>query len=147
MNTNQNILSSVLLASSLTLTPIVTTSLTASTQFRVNSISNSISKNLHRRGIDEDISKKIANNIFTVDEELFALMLQNLQHGCDKLTRSEIMDFLSTQALLSKNVNLDSYSYLVNMIYQIKHKALTKKDLKSLNTIATKNSLYAQGWF
>ena len=146
MKKNQNILSSVLLVSSLVLTSIVTTSLTASSQFTVNSISNSVAKNLHRRGIDEDASKKIANNIFTIDEELFALMLQTLQYNYDKLSKNEIMNFLSTQALMSKNVNLDSYSYLVNMLQNIKHKPLTQQDLKNLNTIATKNSFYAQGW-
>lgn len=147
MKKNQNILSSVFLASSLTLTPVVTTSLTASTKFKLNSISSSIAKNLHRRGIDEDASKKIANNIFNVDEELFALMLQNLKNGYNnKLSPNEILDFLSTQALMKKNVHLDSYSYLVNMVYQIKNQVLTKKDLKNLNTIATKNSFYAQGW-
>jgi len=144
---NQNILSTVLLASSLTLTPVITTSLTASSQFKVNSISTSIAKNLHRRGIDEDASKKIANNIFTIDEELFALMLHNLQYGYGKLDRSEVLDFLSTQALMKKDVNLDSYSYLVNMVYQIKHQPLSKEDLKNIDTIATKNSFYAQGWF
>ncbi|WP_415397793.1 hypothetical protein [Sulfurimonas sp. CS5] len=147
MKKNQNILSSVFLASSLTLTPVVTISLTASTKFKVNSVSSSIAKNLHRRGIDEDASKKIANNVFNVDEELFALMLQNLKYGYNnKLSPNEILDFLSTQALMKKNVHLDSYSYLVNMVYQIKNQALTKKDLKDLNTIATKNSFYAQGW-
>lgn len=147
MKKNQNILSSVFLASSLTLTPVVTTSLTASTKFKLNSVSSSIAKNLHRRGIDEDASKKIANNIFNVNEELFALMLQNLKNGYNnKLSPNEILDFLSTQALMKKNVHLDSYSYLVNMVYQIKNQVLTKKDLKNLNTIATKNSFYAQGW-
>ena len=146
MKKNQNILSSVLLASSLTLAPVITTSLTASTQFKVNSISSSVAKTLHRRGIDEDASKKIANNIFSIDEELFALMLQNLQYSYDKLSRSEIMDFLSTQALMNKNVNLDSYSYLVSMLQQIKHQSLSELDLKNLNTIATKSSFYAQGW-
>lgn len=144
MNKNKNILSSVLLASSLTLTPLITTSLTANTQLKVNSISNSIAKNLHRRGIDEDASKKIAKNIFSIDEELFALMLQNLQYSCDKLSRSKIMDFLSTQALMNKDVKLDSYAYLVNMIYQIHSQPLNKKDLKNLDTIATKNSFYLQ---
>ena len=82
-----------------------------------------------------------------MDEELFALMLQNLKYGYNnKLSPNEILDFLSTQALMKKNVHLDSYSYLVNMVYQIKNQALTKKDLKDLNTIATKNSFYAQGW-
>jgi len=48
---------------------------------------------------------------------------------------------------MKKDVNLDSYSYLVNMVYQIKHQPLSKEDLKNIDTIATKNSFYAQGWF
>jgi len=142
MKKNENILSSVLLASTLTLTPVITTSLNASTHLKANSLSNSIAKNLHRRGIDRDASLKIANNIFTINEELFALMLQNLEHGCDSLSKNEILDFLATQALMQKNIDLNSYSYLVNMIYQIKNKALTQKDLKNLNAIAIKNSFY-----
>ncbi|WP_294961935.1 hypothetical protein [Sulfurimonas sp.] len=146
MKKNQNILSSVLLASSLALTPLITTSLTASTKFKANSVSSSIAKHLHRRGIDEDASKKMATNIFIVEEELFALMLQNLKYSCDKLSRNDIMDFLSTQALMNKEVHLDSYAYLVNMVYQIKKQVLNKNDLNTLNTIATKNSLFAQSW-
>lgn len=142
---NQNILSSVLLASALTLTPVVTTSLNANTQLKVNSLSNSIAKNLHRRGIDRDASLKIASRAFTVDEELFVLMLQNLEHSDVTLNQNKILDYLSTQALMQKNIKLDSYSFLVNMAHQIKGEALTAQDLKKLNTIATKNSFYTRG--
>jgi hypothetical protein len=45
---------------------------------------------------------------------------------------------------MNKTVNLDSYPYLVNMVYQIKGQALTQKDLKNLNAIASKNSFYVQ---
>ncbi len=139
---NQNILSSVLLASALTLTPIVTTSLNANTQLKVNSLSNSIAKNLHRRGIDRDASLKIASRAFSVDEELFALMLQNLEHSDIALNQNKILDYLSTQALMQKNIKLDSYSFLVNMIHQIKGEALSKEELDKLNLVATKNSFY-----
>ena len=142
MKKNQNILSLVLLASALTLTPIITTSLHAHSHIKVNTISNSIAKNLHRRGIDKDVSIKIANNIFIVDEELFTLMLQNLESDCNLLSKNDILNFLTTQALMQKAVELDSYSYLVNMVYQIKNQALSQKDLKNLNTLAIKNSFF-----
>ncbi len=142
MKKNQNILSSVLLASTLTLTPVITTSLNANTHLKANSLSNSIAKNLHRRGIDRDASLKIANNLFNIDEELFALMLQNLEYSCDSLSKNAILDFLTNQALMQKNVQLDSYSYLVNMLYQIKQQAPTQDELKKMNTLAIKNSLF-----
>ncbi|MFT7003884.1 MAG: hypothetical protein ACJAWW_001236 [Sulfurimonas sp.] len=146
MKKNQNILSSVLLVSSLTLTLTITTSLTANTQFNVNSISNSIATTLYNKGLDEDVSKELAENVLNIDENLFALMLHNLQHGYNnKLSKTEILNFLSTQALMKKSIHLNSYSYLVNMLYQIKNKALDKNNLKSLDAIATKNSIYLKG--
>ncbi len=147
MKNNQNILSSVLLASALTLTPLAVTTLSAKTQVKVNSLSNSIAKNLHRRGIDKDISIKIAGRAFRIDEELFALMLQNVENGCSTLSKNEILDYLSTQALMQKNIELDSYSYLVNMMHNIKGEALSKDELNNLNLLAAKNSFYVQGWF
>ena len=142
MKKNKNILSSVLLASTLTLTPFVTASLNAGTQLKANSLSNSIATNLHRRGIDRDVSSKIANNIFSVDEELFALMLQNFENSCNSISKNEILDYLTTQALMQKSVNLASYSHLVSMAHQIKNQALSKNDLKNLSSCATKNSFY-----
>ena len=147
MKNNQNILSSVLLASALTLTPLAVTTLSAKTQVKVNSLSNSIAKNLHRRGIDKDISIKIAGRAFRIDEELFALMLQNVENGCSTLSKNEILDYLSTQALMQKDIVLDSYSYLVNMMHNIKGEALSKDELNNLNLLAAKNSFYVQGWF
>ncbi|WP_321777665.1 hypothetical protein [Sulfurimonas sp.] len=147
MNKNKTILSSVLLASALTLTPFTTTLLTASTQVQINSIINSIAANLHRRGIEEDASKKIAQRFFTIDEELFSLMLQNLKNSSLELNNEKILHYISTQALMQRNVKLDSYAYLVSMTQSIKGTILNKKDLKNLNSIAQKNSFYAKGWF
>ncbi|WP_324172577.1 hypothetical protein [Sulfurimonas sp.] len=142
MTKNKTILSSVLLASALTLTPITATLLSANTQVKINSISNSIAQNLHRRGIDEDASKKIAQRFLTMDEELFSLMLQNIKNSSVKLNHEKLMDFISTQALMQKNVKLDSYAYLVSMAHKIKGTVLSKEDLKTLNIIAQKNSFY-----
>jgi len=140
MNKNKNILSSLLLVSSLTLTPFLSITVHASSQLTQNSLSNTVAKNLHRRGIDKEASKKIANNIFNIDEELFTLMLQNLEQSYPSLNKAEILNFLSTQALMKKSVNLNSYSYLVNMMHQIKNKIPNKDELNILNAVATRNS-------
>lgn len=140
MQKNKNILSSLLLASALTLTPTLATSLSANLQLSQNSLSNTIAKNLHRRGIDKTASKKIANRFFSIDEELFALMLKNLQISYPSLNTNEILHFLTTQALMRKNANLNSYSYLVNMIHQIKKQTPNKLELAVLNAIAIKNN-------
>ena len=147
MKTNKTILTSVLLASALSLTPITLTALNTSTKIQLNSISNSIALNLHKRGLEEDASKKIANNFFTIDEELFSLMLQNLKNSSLELNSDKILEYISTQALMRKNVKLDSYAYLVSMTQKIKGTTLSKEDLKNLNAIAQKNSFYADGWF
>ena len=71
-------------------------------------------------------------------------MLKNIESGSSVLNETEILDFLSTQALHRKKVELDSYSYLVNMTHQITNRALSAQTLSELQLIATKNSFYMQ---
>lgn len=144
MKKSQNILSLVLLASSLTLSPLSASTQSAQTNPRTNSISNNIANNLFSRGIDRKASKKIAKRLFDGDEITTNIMITNLQNNYTKLSQKEIIHFLSTEALLSKSVDLSSYDYLVNMLYKIKNKPLSTERLKELNSIAKKNYFYSQ---
>ena len=141
MKKNTNILSTLLVVSALITTPSIATQLLANAQVKQNSISKSIVNTLYRRGLNKNSAINLANNIFTIDEELFALMLQNLENDYNDITKKEILDFLSNQALMKNTVELDSYSYLINMLYQIKQKPLSKNELKLLSCAATKNTL------
>jgi len=144
MKKNQNILSLVLLTSSLTLSPLFASTINPQARAQSNSLSNNIANNLYSRGIDRDASKKIAKRIFDKDDGATDIMLTNLQNSYTSISKQEIINFLSTEALLSKNVDLSSYDYLVSMVYKIKNKPLSDQSLKELNSIAKKNYFYSQ---
>jgi hypothetical protein len=144
MKKNQNILSLVLLTSSLTLSPLFASTINPQARTQSNSLSNNIANNLYSRGIDREASKKIAKRIFDEDNGAADIMLTNLQNSYTSLSHKEIVNFLSTEALLSKNVDLSSYDYLVNMVYKIKNRPLSDENLKELSSIAKKNYFYSQ---
>jgi len=113
-------------------------------QIKLNSVSASISSILHKRGLDEDAAQSITEAMIGDDEELFNAMLRNLENGCEVLTQNEILEYISTSALFKKEVKLDSYSFLINMVHQIKKESINKETLIELQSIAKKNSFYIQ---
>ncbi len=140
MKKNTNILSSIILVSTLTLSPVVATTVVAKTQVKQNTISNSLVNTLYRRGLEKNSAIKIVNKFLSVDEAVFALMIQNIKNDSGLATEVEIMDFLATQALMRNSIELDSYASLVNMLHQINNRALSTDELKTIKNIATKNS-------
>jgi len=138
MAKSNNLIGSTLLASALTLGSL-TTSLVGSQQPKLNTVSSSIASILYKRGLDEDVAQNISNN-FIDDEELFATRINNLEEGCSILSKNEILDYLSKAALHREIVQLNSYQYLVGMVYEIKQKALNKEVLAELNNIALLNA-------
>lgn len=139
---NIQILTITLLAGALTLGAVTLPSPQERVQTKVKSISSTIAGILHRRGLEEDSSQAIANNFLDNNEELFSFMLENLKQGTTALHEDEILDYISTQALFRKSVELDSYAYLVKMTQGIKQKPLGKETLQELEKIAFKNFLF-----
>lgn len=144
MNKN-NFLTVALLASALTLGQATASPLKTTNQTKINTLSSSIASILHKRGIDEDAAQKISNEFVSKeDENLFAIMLYNLENGCNVVNRDEILEHLSRAALHRQTIKLDSYSYLVSMVHKIRKKALNKETLLQLDSIATKNILFSR---
>ena len=139
---NKNFIGATLFITSLILSPIIVSPLNANMQVKVNSVVASISTLLHKRGLDEDAAQSITNAMIGEDEELFAAMLRNLNNGCAILTQDEILEYLSTSALFKKEVKLDSYAFLINMVHKIKKESINDTTLTELQNIANKNSLY-----
>ena len=104
---------------------------------RANQLSNTIASILHRRGLDEDAAKEIADTLVDGEEEHLAQMVENLTFV---LPHDEIMECLSTMALHRKEVRLDSYDHLVSMASNIQKRALDKSTLNHLHAIAKVNS-------
>ncbi len=137
--TKNNIISSTLLASALTISSLGTVNLSANQQIKRGNVSSNIASILYNRGLDKDVAQDISKS-FIDDEELFALRVDNLEKGCSILNRNEILDYLSKAALCKKSVQLDSYNYLVGMVYDIKEEPLSKEVLDQLNKIAIINA-------
>ncbi len=138
------ILSATLLAGALTLNAITVTPIDERNQAKSKSVSSAVANILHRRGLDKEASKELADKLFNNKEELVTIMIKNIENGCSDLNENDILEYLSTQALHKKSVELDSYSALVNMTHQIKGQALNKETLQELQNIAAKNRLYTQ---
>ena len=137
----RNFISVTLLVSALAFNPLVAQQLNTnvSSQIKLNTVSSSIASILHKRGLDEDAAQEISNNFVDEEEELFALMINNLVNKCSSLSREEVLEYLSTAALYRQNVHFDSYAQLVNMVSKIKQKPLDEKTLTQLSAIAKQN--------
>ena len=138
------ILTATLLAGALTLNAITLTPINQRNQAKSRSVSSAIAGILQTRGLDKDVSKKLADNLFNNKEELFTLMIKNIETGCSTLNEDNILEYLSVQALHRTSVELDSYSTLVNMTHKIKGQPPSKETLQELQNIAAKNALYKQ---
>jgi len=137
---NNNFISATLLASALALSPVITPNLNAASPSKINTISSSIANILHRRGLDEDAAINISNNFIDEHDEMLFSMIDNLQSACSILSKDEIMQYLASLALRNQSVDLDSYSFLVGMTYEIIKRPLDAKTLGELENIALKNS-------
>jgi hypothetical protein len=138
----RNFISVTLLVSALAFNPLVAQQLNAniSSQIERNTtVSSSIASILHNRGLDEDAAQEISNNLIDEEDELFALMIENLVNECISLNKEEVLEYLSTAALYRQDVHFDSYAQLVNMVSKIKQKSLDVKTLKQLSAVAKQN--------
>jgi len=137
----RNFVSVTLLVSALAFNPLVAQQLNTnvSSQIQRSTVSSSIASILHKRGLDEDAAQEISNNLVDEEDELFALMIDNLVNECSSLSKEEVLEYLSTAALYRQNVYFDSYVQLVNMVSKIKQKPLDEKTLTQLSAIAKQN--------
>ena len=135
-----NFIGVTILVSVLALNPLVAIEFQNKIQTRLNHsaiVSNSIASILHKRGLDEDAAKEIADSFVDGNDELLIHMVDNLT---PVLSHEETFEYLSTMALHRKEIRLDSYGHLVNMVSKIKRSSLDKETLAHLNVIAKLNS-------
>lgn len=108
-------------------------------QITRNTVSSDIAYVLHNRGLDEDVAKKLSDNLVD-DDPQFTMMIDNLLHGYKDVNKDEIIDYLSNAALYRQNVHLDKYDDILHMITTIKQRILDKEALAKLSMIAKQNA-------
>ena len=143
----RNLISVTLLVTALALNPLFAQhNVNSSILIKENRVTSKIASILHKRGLDEDAAKEISEKFVSEDEELFALMLNNLLHGCDDLKKEEVLEYLSSAALHRQSTDLDSYAQLVNMVSKIKRKKLDSEILDQLKVVAQSNALFVENY-
>jgi len=136
-----NFIGVTILVSVLALNPLLAVEFQNNIQTRLNpakKLSNSMASILHKRGLDENAAEEIAAALVGDDEE--HLLVQMVENLASVLPHDEIMEHLSTMALYRKEIQLDSYDYLVSMASKIRKSALNKRMLNHLHAIAKLNS-------
>jgi hypothetical protein len=99
---------------------------------------------LYSRGLDKNAAKKMVDNFLQDDEELLEVLLENLENRCSIVSRDDILEYLSTQALHKNKIDLASYPALINMLHNISGKTPDVETLSELQSIASLNYTYTQ---
>jgi len=139
----QNIIRITLFVSALAFNPAAAEILPQLTNIQTqqsSTVSSSIANILYQRGLDEDAAKEISIGLVEEDEARLALMIENIVNSCNEITYNEILEYLSTEALHRKNVQLENYAQLTHMFSKIKQRSPGKETLKQLSIIAKHNS-------
>ena len=138
----QNIITITLVITGLALNPLMAEEIqyTVSQNKTINqSVTSSISKVLHKRGLDEDIAYELAENLVDDEnEKLLAILIHNLEiHNI--VNKEEVLEYLSNAALHKQKLDFTSYDHMIGMVSKIKQKSLDEETRKYLSHIVKIN--------
>ena len=138
----QNLLTLTLIISGLALNPVMADAVVnsvASTQTINHSLSSTISSILYSRGLEEKTAEELAMGVIDEEDEMFlSLLLQTLDEK-NIVSRQEVLEYLSTEALHRRKVDFKSYDTLVGMVSKIKKSVLDENTRKQLTYLAKVN--------
>ena len=139
----QNYIRIIFFVSVLVFNPAVADTLQITTNIRTRidtTITQDIASLLYRKGLEEQTAAERAEEITGDDAAMFALMLENLLCGCNRITKDEILDYLATAALHRQHIELNSYDQLIGIYNKIKQSAPDEEARRNLSAVARKNT-------
>lgn len=95
-----------------------------------SSFKHEIVRSLVSRGIEHQAAEAIAGE--RVSDAYDATLLSDMIATKMGLQKREIYDYIASQALFQKGVDLRSYADVVAMVHQINGSAVSKKELQSI---------------
>jgi len=138
----QNLLTLTLIISGLALNPVMADAVVtseASTQNINHSVSSSIFSILYNRGIEEEAAEELASGMVDEEDEMFLSLLLQTLDSKNIVSRQEVLEYLSIEALHRRNVDFKTYDNLVGMVAKIKKCALDEDTRKQLSYLANIN--------
>ena len=131
-----------LIISGLALNPVMVDGVvnsTISTQNINHSITSSISSILYNRGLEEEAAEALAQGVVDEEDEMFLSMLLQTLDSKKIVSRQEVLEYLSTEALHRRSINFKSYDNLVGMVSKIKKSTLDENTRNQLSYLAKIN--------
>ncbi|MBU1217045.1 hypothetical protein KJ870_10695 [bacterium] len=106
---------------------------------RVNTLSNMVSSNLHRRGLEKSVAQKKVSQSLQGDAYTNDLMAQNILENMREIKQEDIISYISNSALYGKSVDLSSYETILSLVHKSNKLALDKADLENIHKISLEN--------
>jgi hypothetical protein len=97
---------------------------------QASSFKHEIVRSLVSRGIEHQAAEAIAGE--RVSDTYDAMLLSHMISTKLGLEKKEIYNYIASQALFQKRVDLRSYADVVAMMHQINGSAVSKKELQSI---------------
>ena len=138
----QNLLTLTLIISGLALNPVMADAVAnsaASTQNINHSVSSNISSILYNRGLEEEAAEELASGVVDEEDEMFLSLLLQTLDSKNIVSRQEVLEYLSTEALHRRSVDFKSYDNIVGMVTKIKKCALDENTRNQLSYLANIN--------
>lgn len=94
---------------------------------------------LTEKGLEEEVSHTLAKNVFVEDALTIETMMRNVENT-SSVTRNELVQYVSMEALYKHKVSLHEYDSLIGMVSKIRKKSPDVKMLSEVRDIARLNS-------
>ncbi|MBU0721488.1 hypothetical protein KJ877_09105 [bacterium] len=107
---------------------------------RLNTLSNLAGLHLYQRGLDKKTAQQKISKSLQGDEYVNDLMAQNIIENFTKITKEDIVAYISNSALYEKSVDLSSYANIISLVQKSRTFVLDKADLEKIQKISLENT-------
>ena len=105
---------------------------------RVN-VSHAVSTHLCDKGLDKKIAEQRVGKYLKYDEHANSLMVENIEKNFNELSHKDIISYVSNSVLFQKNVDLSSYSHIVELVHKSNKMTLDKLALVKVERVSNEN--------
>ena len=150
----KQILASTVFISTIALSAVVHTDIRDSNEVRESktntaraNVSHAVGTYLSDRGLDKKIAEQRVLQYLKHNEHNNLLMVENIEKKFNELNYKDIISYVSTSILFQKNVDLSSYSNIVELVHKSNKLTLDKLVLANIERVSIENKnikLYEQ---
>jgi len=98
-----------------------------------------VSTHLSNRGLDKKVAQQRVLKYWKHDEYTNSLMVENIMKKFNELSYQDIISYISNSVLFQKNVDLSSYSHIMELMHKSNRLTLDKLALAKIKRVSIEN--------